>query len=98
MAVRTAVRCGTEGGCFLYERPEKMRKQGLRLQNALAHIKTRRDARLYLSNLSERPANLSKNISVGLVDPYVGPVHEIPLVETPESFEGAKVFAMLGPV
>lgn len=68
------VRCGAEEICLLYERPHKMAKEGQRLHNSLAHVKTRRNFRLYLTNLSNRPVNLPKNFAVVRTIPHNGSV------------------------
>lgn len=54
-----------------------MAEKGLRVDNALANVKTRRDFRLYLTNISKRPVNLPKTVTVGLAIPYDGPVYEV---------------------
>lgn len=72
-------------------------KKELRLHNALGTIKTRRDLRLYLTNMSKRPVNLPKNCTVGLAVPYDGPVHEIPLRDLSRAREGADPVATLDP-
>ena len=92
------VRCGTNGRCLLYERPQKLAQKGIRLHNALAHLRTRRDARLYLTNLTDRPVNLPKNFAVGIAVPYDGPAYEVPLDELPGPCEGASPVDTLGGV
>ena len=72
-----SVVCGTAGLCRLVERPEVLAEKGLRLHNALAILKPRRELILHLTNISDRPVNLPKNYAIGLAEPYVGPTYEI---------------------
>lgn len=90
------VRCSTNGRCLLYERPHKLAKKGIRLHNALANVRTRRDARLYLTNLTDQPVNLPKNFAVGLAMPHDGPVYEVPEDRLPGTCEGAAPVNTLG--
>lgn len=90
------VRCSTNGRCLLYERPHKLAKKGIRLHNALANVRTRRDARLYLTNLTDQPVNLPKNFAVGLAIPHDGPVYEVPEDRLPGTCEGAAPVNTLG--
>eukprot|EP00170_Pyropia_yezoensis_P005150 contig_21047_g5164 len=89
------VKCGSNGTCLLYERPDKLVRKGRRLHNALATIEANEDFRLYLTNLTERPENLPKNFAVGLAVPYEGPVHEAPLEDLPQAGEEAMPPAIL---
>jgi len=68
---------GTAGLCRLVERPKVFARKGLRLHNALAILKPRRDLILHLTNISDRPVNLRKNYAIGLAEPYAGPTYEI---------------------
>lgn len=90
------VRCGANERCLLYERPHKLARKGLRLHNASATIKTRRDFRLYLTNTSKRPVNLPKNFAVWLAIPYDGPVYEAASGDLSLASEEAKAVATLG--
>lgn len=92
----TFVRCGTSGLCMLHKRLVKLFKKSLRLHNAVVHVKTRRKFRLYLTNLTDTPANLRKNFAVDLALPYDGPVSEDPLDELPMASEGAAEVVTLG--
>jgi len=72
-----SVVCGTAGLCRLVERPEVLAKKGLRLQNALAILKPRRELILHLTNISDRQVNLPKIYAIGLAEPCAGPTYEI---------------------
>jgi len=72
-----SVVCGTAGMCRLAERPEVLAQKGLRLHNALAILKPRRELILHLTNVSNRPVNLPKNYAIGLAEPYAGPTYAI---------------------
>jgi len=72
-----SVVCGTAGQCRLLERPEKLAEKGLRLHNALANLKTRREFILHLTNISDKPVNLPKGYAIGLAEPYAGPTYDI---------------------
>lgn len=91
------VKCGTNGKCLLYERPHKMAKKGLRLHNALATIRNRRDFRIHVMNISDRAVNLPKNFAVGVAIPYDGPVLEVPADYLSAPSEGAAPLVTLGP-
>jgi len=58
------------------EVPEVLAQKGLRLHNALAILKPRRELILHLANVSDRPVNLPKNYAICLAEPYAGPTHE----------------------
>jgi len=72
-----SVVCGTAGMCRLVEPPEVLAQKGLRLHNALAILKPRRELILHLTNISDRPVNFPKNYAIGLAEPYAGPTNEI---------------------
>jgi len=69
--------CGTAALCRLVERPDVLAQKGLRLHNALAIPKPRRELILHWTNVSGRPVTLPKNYAKGLAEPYVGPTYEI---------------------
>lgn len=69
-------RCGSNGTCLLYEKPQTLVRRELRLHNGLATMEANDDFPLYLTNLSKRPVNLPKNSAVGLAIRYDGPTHE----------------------
>ena len=72
-----SVVCGTAGQCRLIERTEKLAEKKLRLHNALANVKPRRDFILHLINISDKQVNLPKGYAIGLAEPYAGPTYDI---------------------
>ena len=91
-----SVVCGTAGLCRLVERPEVLAEKGLRLHNALAILKPRRELILHLTNISDRPVNLPKNYVIGLAEPYAGPTYEITEEDQPADV-GADPLCTAGP-
>lgn len=89
-------RCGTAGLCLIRERPVQLAEKGVRLHNALANVKARKDFRFYLTNISGRPVNLPKGYAVGVVEPYNGPVHAVPDEPCQALGEGAPPVATFG--
>jgi len=91
-----SVVCGTAGKCRLIERPEKLAEKGLRLHNALANLKPRREFILHLTNISEKPVNLPKGYAIGLAEPYAGPTYDIKEDNLPADV-GADPLCVAGP-
>lgn len=91
------VKRGTTGRCLLYERPHRMAKKGLRLHNALATIRTRRDSVTHIMSILERPVNLPLNFVVGLAIQYDGPVLEVPTDYLSAPSEVTNPIGTLGP-
>jgi len=91
-----SVVCGTAGQCRLIERPEKLAEKGLRLHNALAHLKPRRKFILHLTNISDKPVNSAKGYAIGVAEPYAGPTYDINEDDLPAEVE-ADPLCVAGP-